>query len=42
MDGIDTNTGAIAPVFVEGEGRAQIARSLGVDPSTLRRLLMKG
>jgi len=23
-------------------GRAQIARSLGVDPSTLRRLLMKG
>ncbi len=25
---------------VAGEGRAQIARSLGVDPSTLRRLLM--
>ena len=29
-------------MIVEGEGRAQIARSLGVDPSTLRRLLMKG
>jgi DNA invertase Pin-like site-specific DNA recombinase len=29
-------------MIVEGEGRAQVARSLGVDPSTLRRLLMKG
>ena len=29
-------------MIVAGEGRAQIARSLGVDPSTLRRLLMKG
>jgi DNA invertase Pin-like site-specific DNA recombinase len=29
-------------MIVKGEGRAQIARSLGVDPSTLRRLLMKG
>ena len=28
--------------IVEGEGRAQVARSLGVDPSRLRRLLMKG
>jgi DNA invertase Pin-like site-specific DNA recombinase len=28
-------------MIVEGEGRAQVARSLGVDPSTLRRLLMK-
>ena len=29
-------------MIVAGEGRAQVARSLGVDPSTLRRLLMKG
>jgi hypothetical protein len=29
-------------MMVEGEGPAQVARSLGVDPSTLRRLLMKG
>ncbi len=29
-------------MIVEGEGRAQVARSLGVHPSTLRRLLMKG
>jgi DNA invertase Pin-like site-specific DNA recombinase len=29
-------------MLVEGEGRTQIARTLGVDPSTLRRLLMKG
>jgi hypothetical protein len=29
-------------MIVEGEGRAQVARTLGVDPSTLRRLLMKG
>ena len=30
------------PMIVAGEGRAQVAGSLGVDPSTLRRLLMKG
>jgi DNA invertase Pin-like site-specific DNA recombinase len=29
-------------MIVAGEGRAHVARSLGVDPSTLRRLLMKG
>jgi hypothetical protein len=29
-------------MIVEGEGRAHVARSLGVDPATLRRLLMKG
>jgi Enterobacteriaceae phage serine recombinase len=29
-------------MIVAGEGRAQVARSLGVDPSTLRRLLLKG
>jgi DNA invertase Pin-like site-specific DNA recombinase len=29
-------------MIVEGEGRAQVARSLGVDPATLRRALMKG
>lgn len=29
-------------MIVAGEGRAQVARALGVDPSTLRRLLMKG
>jgi DNA invertase Pin-like site-specific DNA recombinase len=29
-------------MIVEGEGRAHVARSLGVDPSTLQRLLMKG
>jgi hypothetical protein len=29
-------------MIVAGEGRAQVARSLGVDPSTLRRVLMKG
>jgi hypothetical protein len=29
-------------MIVEGEGRAHVARSLGVDPSTLWRLLMKG
>jgi DNA invertase Pin-like site-specific DNA recombinase len=29
-------------MIVAGEGRAQVAGSLGVDPSTLRRLLMKG
>ena len=28
-------------MIVEEEGRAQVARTLGVDPSTLRRLLMK-
>jgi DNA-binding CsgD family transcriptional regulator len=28
-------------MIVEGISRAQVARSLGVDPSTLRRLLMK-
>jgi DNA invertase Pin-like site-specific DNA recombinase len=28
-------------MIVEEEGRAQVARMLGVDPSTLRRLLMK-
>ena len=28
-------------MIVEGEGMAHVARSLGVDPSTLRRLLMK-
>ena len=28
-------------MIVAGEGRAQVARSLGVDPSTLRRLLGK-
>ena len=28
-------------MIVEGEGRPQVARTLGVDPSTLRRLLMK-
>jgi DNA-binding transcriptional LysR family regulator len=36
-------TSSIMPaVIVEGEGRAQVDRSLGVDPATLRRLLMKG
>jgi hypothetical protein len=29
-------------MIVKREGRAQVARSLGVDPSTLRRLLTKG
>jgi DNA invertase Pin-like site-specific DNA recombinase len=29
-------------MIVEGEGRAQVAGTLGVDPSTLRRLLGKG
>jgi DNA invertase Pin-like site-specific DNA recombinase len=29
-------------MIVDGESRAYVARSLGVDPSTLRRLLMKG
>ena len=29
-------------MIVKGEGRAQVARSLGVDPATLRRRLMKG
>jgi hypothetical protein len=29
-------------MIVEGESRAHVARSLGVDPSTLRRLLGKG
>jgi DNA invertase Pin-like site-specific DNA recombinase len=29
-------------MIVEGEGTVQVARSLGVNPSTLRRLLMKG
>jgi DNA invertase Pin-like site-specific DNA recombinase len=29
-------------MIVEGEGTMQVARSLGVNPSTLRRLLMKG
>jgi len=29
-------------MIVEGISRAQAARSLGVDPSKLRRLLMKG
>jgi len=29
-------------MIVAGESRAHVARSLGVDPSTLRRLLMKG
>ncbi len=29
-------------MIVDGESRAHVARSLGVDPSTLRRLLMKG
>jgi len=28
-------------MIVEGEGRAHVARSLGVDPATLRRALMK-
>jgi hypothetical protein len=29
-------------MIVAEESRAHVARSLGVDPSTLRRLLMKG
>jgi DNA invertase Pin-like site-specific DNA recombinase len=29
-------------MIVKGEGRAQVARSLGVDPATLRRALLKG
>jgi Enterobacteriaceae phage serine recombinase len=29
-------------MIVKGEGRAQVARSLGVDPATLRRSLLKG
>jgi DNA invertase Pin-like site-specific DNA recombinase len=29
-------------MIVEGEGRAHVPRSLGVDPSTLQRLLMNG
>ena len=29
-------------MIVEGESKAHVARSLGVDPSTLRRLLTKG
>lgn len=29
-------------MIVAGEGRAQVARSFGVDPATLRRLLAKG
>ena len=29
-------------MIVDGESKAHVARSLGVDPSTLRRLLVKG
>jgi CENP-B N-terminal DNA-binding domain len=29
-------------MIVEGESKAHVARSLGVDTSTLRQLLMKG
>jgi hypothetical protein len=29
-------------MIVAGESKAHVARSLGVDPATLRRLLMKG